>query len=288
MRFSSPLRYPGGKGKFTNYFKLVIAENDLIGCEFVEPFAGGASVGLSLLMHNYIERVHLNDLDPNIFGFWRTVLDDTDNLCKLIADTKITIDEWHKQRAIFKNPSGHSLSEAGFSTFFLNRTCRSGVLSGGVIGGIAQNGDWKIDARFNKYDLIKRIQKVALFRSKITLYHEDAVSFIDTVSPLLPENHLCYFDPPYFDKGECLYDYSYRQLDHERLSNKIRGRQGRHWVVSYDDVPVINSLYLSAKSFRFSVGYSVNNGLRGNEVMFFSTALKIPDVDSPADVIAVA
>lgn len=66
----------------------------------------------------------------------------------------------------------------GFSTFFLNRTNRSGILKGGVIGGKNQEGQWKLDARYNKSDLISRIQKISKNRERIDLYNMDAIDFI--------------------------------------------------------------------------------------------------------------
>lgn len=288
MKAISPLRYPGGKRKLTNYIKLVLTENGLVGCTFVEPFAGGASVGLTLLMHNYVDSVHLNDLNPNIFYFWKAVFEDTDELCKRIAETKISIEEWHKQKGIYNNPADCCSLDLAFSTFFLNRTCRSGVLSGGVIGGLSQTGAWKIDARFNKFDLIKRIQKLGRLRSKVYLYNKDAVKFIYEDIPRLPKTTLLYLDPPYIKTGGCLYDYSYNQEDHKRLPKALESFAVHHWIVSYDDLPEINSLYINRKSLKFKLGYSINNSEFGNEALFFSDDINIPDIESPLDVIAVA
>ena len=41
MPLYSPLRYPGGKGKLTNFVKKIVEENDLFGGHYVEAYAGG-------------------------------------------------------------------------------------------------------------------------------------------------------------------------------------------------------------------------------------------------------
>jgi DNA adenine methylase len=161
MRFNTPLRYPGGKGKLTGYIKLILNQNNLVGGHYVEPYAGGAGIALALLLDKYVSRIHLNDLNPAVHTFWRIVLDEPDALCKLISITDVTIEEWHKQKAIFADPKNHSPLEIAFSTFFLNRTNRSGIILGGVIGGKNQGGTWKLNARFNKPELIDRIDRVA-------------------------------------------------------------------------------------------------------------------------------
>ena len=154
MNFYSPLRYPGGKGKVADYFKQIFRENFLYDGIYVEPYAGGASVALSLLFNEYASKIIINDIDRSIFSFWHSVLNNTDELCKLIFDTPVTVDNWEIQRHVQKNKHQQNLLEVGFSTFYLNRTNRSGIISAGIIGGRQQTGEWKIDARFNKKNLI--------------------------------------------------------------------------------------------------------------------------------------
>lgn len=90
------------------------------------------------------------------------------------------MDEWKAHREVLRHPEDHTDFEVGFSTFYLNRTNRSGVLTGGVIGGLGQSGKWKIDARFPRNELITRIELIASLRESITLYNLDAESFFAT------------------------------------------------------------------------------------------------------------
>lgn len=143
----TPLRYPGGKAKLAAYLKAIIAANKLFDGDYVEPYAGGAAIGLELLFQEYVARIHINDLSQPIYSFWKAVLNQTEEICRLVKDTERSVESWDRQKLIFANPKDHSYVQLGFATFFLNRTNRSGILNGGIIGGRAQTGPWKIDAR---------------------------------------------------------------------------------------------------------------------------------------------
>lgn len=281
--FVSPLRYPGGKRKLTNFIKLIFHKNNLLDGDYVEPYAGGASIALSLLFHEYVRRIFINDIDLSVYAFWHSVLNDTDNLCEKIRNTKITIDEWHVQKKI-QGDVNATILERGFSTFFLNRTNRSGIISAGVIGGKGQTGKWKLDARFNKEDLIGRIQKVARYRSRIHLYHLDAIDFLTTVSSQIKAGSLIYLDPPYYIKGQQqLYTNFYKPEDHVKVAERVKGL-GQKWIVSYDNEPAISKLYEGFQSVTYDIHYNAQMRYRGDEVMFFSNGLEIPEVDNPSTV----
>lgn len=279
-RFPSPLRYPGGKGSVTNFIKLVFLANDLVGTDYAEPYAGGASVGLSLLFEGYADHIYINDLDRSVFAFWNAVLTDTDRICALINDTEITVDEWTRQRAV-QTATDPELLDLAFSTFFLNRTNRSGIITGGIIGGRRQDGPWKLDARYNKSDLIRRIQKIARFRSRVSLSNLDALAFL---SPWCADNApsgFLYLDPPYHTKGGDLYRNYYGREDHVAVAASTRKLRAS-WIVSYDDDTHICDLYRSRRSLRYPLSYSAAARGKGAEVMFFSPHLKVPKVHSPA------
>lgn len=284
MQFSTPLRYPGGKGKLTNFVKLVFTENSLLDGHYVEPFAGGAGVALSLLFQEYAMHIHINDLNKSVYSFWYSVLNETDELCRLISDTPVTIEEWRHQRLIQVNASAASTLELGFSTFFLNRTNRSGIIKAGVIGGKDQAGEWKLDARFNKQDLISRINMVANYRSKISIYNKDAKDFLLNVVPSLPNNTLIYLDPPYYVKGKDLYENHFTHKDHEALAEVVKGSIKQRWMVSYDFVPQIAQIYSEYRQIDYLLSYSASQRYKGSELMVFDHFLQIPEVANPSKV----
>lgn len=274
--FYSPLRYPGGKGKLADFIKKIFERNSLKGGYYVEPYAGGASVALSLLISDYASKIIINDFDKSIYAFWHSVIHDTDELCKMINDTKVNMDTWKKQKEIQKQKEEAPLLLLGFSTFFLNRTNRSGIIKAGVIGGNDQTGNYKIDARFNKTDLINRIQKIGKLESRIMLYNLDAIEFITEISNELPDKTLIYFDPPYYLKGKDLYVNHYKHEDHLLVSEMISSITEHKWLVSYDNEKEIRKLYSDNKKFTYSLNYSAVNATAGTEVMIYHNDLIIP------------
>lgn len=274
--FYSPLRYPGGKGKLADFVKLIFERNSLKDGYYVEPYAGGASIALSLLFNDYASKIIINDFDKSIYAFWHSVIYNTDELCKMIADTKVNMTTWKQQKEIQKQKEEAELLLLGFSTFFLNRTNRSGIIKAGVIGGNEQLGNYKIDARFNKTDLINRIQKIGKLESRIILYNLDAIKLITKISKQLPEKTLIYFDPPYYLKGKELYVNHYKHEDHLLVSQMISGIEEHKWLVSYDNEKEIRKLYKDNKKFAYSLNYSAVNATTGTEVMIYHNDLIIP------------
>lgn len=275
--FYTPLRYPGGKGRLAEYVKAVLETNDLVGGIYVEPYAGGAAVAIELLLLDYVDEIHINDLNRSIFSFWHEVLNNPDRLVDKIENANVTIDEWHLQKRI-QTDSTSTLQELAYSTFFLNRCNRSGIIKGGVIGGKEQTGQWKLDARFNKTDLIARIRQIARFSDRVTLHNRDAAELVGELTTSLPRRTLFYLDPPYYVKGKGLYDSFYSDKDHAEIASVMKTITNQFWMVSYDDVPRVGELYRWARCFRYRLSYSAQTREQGGEIMFFSDAMNIPPI----------
>jgi DNA adenine methylase len=273
----SPLRYPGGKTRLLAFFRRLIRENGLRNATYVEPYAGGAGAALALLISGQVDQIVINDLDPAISSFWRSVVENHEEFSARVREVRPTIDEWLKQRDIHRNSSDNDTMALGFATFFLNRTSRSGVLGGGPIGGLDQSGADKIDARFNKEALLERIRLVGLYRSRILVTDEDGV---DVVARYVQyPGTLVYADPPYYAKGSSLYLNSFSKEDHVRLANCLNAAAAGRWVLTYDDVPQIDQLYSARRSIRYSLYYSAHTAKTATELMIFADSLIAPDSD---------
>lgn len=281
--FYSPLRYPGGKRKLANFLASIVCANGLMDGHYAEVFAGGSSVALALLFGEYVRSVHINDRDRGVHAFWLAVRDQTSAFCRLIREARLDLAEWERQRAIQLSTDPDPLLH-GFSTFYLNRVNRSGILMGGPIGGRDQRGKWGMDARFNRDDLVRRVERIGRWRSRINLYDLDGVDFLNQVDRELPGRSFVYLDPPYYIKGaQMLYVNYYGPEDHIAISKQV-AQLGLHWAASYDDVHQVRSLYKKYRSIRYTIAYSAHLSYRGTEVMFFSDGLKIPDVPDPTRV----
>lgn len=278
-RATSPLRYPGGKTCLYPLVSSLLKINKLERKNYAEPFAGGCGLALALLYEGHVSDIHINDLDPSIWAFWHSVLHQTDELTYMIAKTPITVDEWHHQREIHLCQDQDDPLTLGFSTFFLNRTNRSGIIkAAGVIGGLSQNGPYKIDCRFNRDDLVRRVRRIAKYRSRIHLYHRDALAFLSESRQKLPLSTFIFIDPPYFNKGSGLYTSFYDPSDHNILASAVLGLENP-WVVTYDNASEIRRLYRDRRQFEFEISYSVDRKRRGTELLVASKGLKVsPEV----------
>lgn len=274
----SPLRYPGGKTQLKNFVSDILnvlsLHKDSI---YVEPFAGGAGIALSLLFSKQVEKIHINDIDTAIYCFWSSVLTQTDDFISKIVNTPITIDEWNRQREILLNRNSHSMLEIGFSTFFLNRTNVSGIIKGGPIGGKEQKGNYKLNCRFNKQNLIKKIYNISKYKNRISVSNLDASLFIDKeISKMNPDKTFIFFDPPYYHQGQNLYSNFYNHDDHVNLSHKILSLHQYYWITTYDYSSEITTIYKNENKKIYSLRYSANEVKKAKELMIFSNKLGVP------------
>jgi DNA adenine methylase len=268
----SPLRYPGGKAKIAPFLNECIKNNDLSNCCYIEPFAGGAGAALDLLFNEHVNSISINDADRSIYSFWYSVINYTDKFIKKIYDTPITIEEWKKQKKVFDNKKSN-LFNSGFAAFFMNRCNVSGILSGGVIGGLEQRGNWKIDARMNKDSLTKKIERISLYADRINVYNNDWKIFLDNAFIELNINKtFIYLDPPYYKKGQDLYMNYFVHKDHVLLEEYLRDKD--NWVLTYDFSPEIIEIYKKYRKEEYYLNYSARTVRRGKELVIFSKNMK--------------
>jgi len=263
----SPLRYPGGKSRIYNRVRNLIELNGLGNKTYVEPFAGGFGLGIALLCDGVVHTAVLNDYDTHIYNFWYSVLKYTEDILKKIDNTPITIEERDRQKSIYKDPQADELSD-GFATLFLNRVNFSGILLGGPIGGADQKGEYKIDCRFNKKDVASKIEQVAIFKDRITLYNCDASDLITT--ELKDEISSSFFniDPPYVKKGKKLYANYFKEEDHRNLAKIItKHLKKTEWIVTYDDCDFIREIYKGYCMKGYSILHNVSGSVKGKEIV---------------------
>jgi DNA adenine methylase len=267
----SPLRYPGGK---TALFKLadsLLKKNSLGKSTYAEPFAGGGGLALSLLFEGTVRRIVLNDIDAGIYSFWDAVLNHNDRFVHLVENTPVTMTEWHRQRDVYRTAGQQPSLELGFATFFLNRTNRSGVIKGGVIGGLEQSGNYLLDCRYPTASLVDKIRRIARYRNSISIHQEDGLDFLTGMSGR--DDRIVYFiDPPYFRKGSGLYTNFYTPDDHSALANAV-SKLEQPWVLTYDFTPEIRELYPQFAQYSFDLNYSASVKRVGTELLVTSPGI---------------
>jgi DNA adenine methylase len=168
----------------------------------------------------------------------------------MVATEPITMDAWHHWRGVMLGQEAGTELERGFATLFMNRTNRSGILKGGVIGGKAQAGIYRIDARFMRDELCKRLERIGQHAEGIHVYEEDAHELLRRCHQFLPAKSLIYLDPPYYVKGAGLYRNFYKHDDHVKIAQLLgKQRFSRPWVVSYDNADEIREMYAYATPY---------------------------------------
>ena len=277
MAFLSPLRYPGGKGLLLDFISSVIQDTTAGETRYVEPFAGGAAVALGLMSREIVGYVTIGDLDPAVAAFWRSAFYRSEEFVERIRACDVTIDAWHEHWDVLNSSDIGDELQLGFAAFFLNRTNRSGILRARPIGGLTQNGDWKLDCRFNKDDLIRRIRYLAKFGHRVDIYEGDACDLLNDLHDINSERLFIYADPPYLMKSADLYLDEMSLDAHVSFARRLR-HHFRYWMVSYDqDCRVGDRLFPNERMVEFSIRHSASRAHVGSEVAIFSDDCSFED-----------
>jgi DNA adenine methylase len=249
--------------------------NGLGSLSIAEPFAGGAGASLGLLYSEATHQIHINDADPAINDFWWAVVNQSKHFIETLRNRRVSMAEWRRQRDVYRSNGRVSRLRRGFAAFYLNRCNRSGIImNGGPIGGVNQEGAWKLDARFNKPELQRRCEKLAEYRSRIHISGEDGLDFI---ARLNARSTFFFIDPPYFVKGKTLYLSALNDEYHNDLANRLRTMKDEAWVLTYDDCPEIRRMYRNWATIRpFSLRYVAAKRRSGKEVLIVPRWMRLP------------
>lgn len=232
---------------------------------------------MNLLFAGDVSEIIINDADRSIYAFWKSVTEYNSEFLEIFDRTPATMEEWYDKKHVQDRKETAGILELGFSTFFLNRTNRSGILTGGVIGGKNQEGNYKMDARYNRPILRKKIEHIGELSNRIEATCKDAVEFITDLEEESLDKLLLYIDPPYYNKGSTLYMNYYEHEDHLNLSRVI-SHIGCRWIMSYDDVPEIREIYKGANPLSFKLRYSSYESRLGKEIFYCSENLSLPEM----------
>lgn len=259
----------------TGLLEGIRRENDLGCTDVAEPYAGGAGASLSLLVNEAASGIHINDADPAIHAFWWSLKKKPDELLARLSSTRVSMAEWKRQREVYRSTARTSRLERGFAAFYLNRCNRSGIIvNGGPVGGLKQQGKWKLDARFNKPELRSRLERLVEYRDRINVYSEDGIDFVRSMKG---QDVFLFIDPPYYEKGPLLYLNELSPSYHRRLSQVLRAMQDEAWVLTYDDCEPIRKLYEPWANVRkFSLRYAAARRRMGREIMVTPKWMALP------------
>ncbi len=243
----SPLRYPGSKRRLAGFIRKTLEINDFRPKLYIEPFIGGASVALQLLVDDVVDQVILIDIDPLIAHFWEAVFFDTSWLVNQILSIDVSLEKWNE----FKTFKPKSKRDFALTCLFLNRTSFSGIMRNevGPLGGRDQQSIYKINCRFPRETLVKRIKRISQYRDKVFAiwvcsWSEGMkkIRKLQKSQNLTSESVFLYFDPPFFEKGESLYRHYFVDKDHSELRDFLL-HLNDYWILSYDSAHKFDLLY---------------------------------------------
>lgn len=288
-RYLSPLRYPGGKATMAAWLADVFEQQaGFMDVEiWLEPFAGGAGAGLTLLDRDAVEEVWLVDRNPSIAAFWQTVIHDGAALARLVEDTVPTIDLYDQSSELVRAAdAGDDIDrfDLGYAAFMVNRCSRSGMISptAGVMGGRGQSGEWSIASRFNAKALADRILHVHTMRSRLRVWHDDGISFIEGADESgIGDELMMFVDPPYIREGNRLYANGFDEAAHRRLAAALNGTASR-WLLTYDDEPsVADDLYPDRRILAYQLRNTANRARVAREFAVLSDNLDVRGLGTP-------
>ncbi|MBI5877248.1 MAG: DNA adenine methylase [Chloroflexi bacterium] len=235
----SPFRYPGGKTW------LIPSIRHWLSClprprNFVEPFAGGAIVGLTVAFENLADRVVLVELDDQVAAVWQTIIE-TDGGPAWLADQIGKFELTAENVASLLSSSPRTTRAKAFRTIVQNRVSHGGILATGA--GLLKNGEngKGLGSRWYPETLRHRILNIANVRKCIRFIHGDAFEVLKTYSDRT--DTVFFVDPPYTasKKRAGTRLYRHHQIDHERLFDKLERVQG-DFLMTYDDSEEVRAL----------------------------------------------
>lgn len=259
----------------TDFAQETLRLNGARGGTWVEPFAGGGGLALSLLGRGAVGRVVLNDTDDGVRSFWEAVLNEPDRVARDVATVPLTVAEWDRWRAVRER--GGTGYEAGFAAFYLNRTNRGGVIDGaGVIGGRAQRGAYGMACRFPRAALVQKVRAIAAVRDRVEVRGEDGVAVIVRAAEDDPRGTFLFVDPPYWHKGPNLYGPPFGPHDHARLASALKAVRGP-WIATYDRCEPVSALYRDRRVYEMEGALPPGSVPRDAEVVVVSKGMAVPD-----------
>jgi DNA adenine methylase len=230
----SPFRYPGGKTWLVPYVRQWLKSIRHRPFEFAEPFAGGGTVGLSVLFEGLAEKLTLVEIDKDVAAVWKTILSiQGDRFAAEIMSFQISpesVRPWLSAKP--RDQFGRA-----FQTILRNRVQRGGIMAPGAsVMKQGENGHG-LASRWYPETLARRILSIFENRHRIRFLHHDGIQFI------LENAHrseiVFFIDPPYTVAARRLYVHS--EIDHEqlfRVVSKIRG----DFLMTYDNAGPIRKM----------------------------------------------
>lgn len=264
-------RYPGGKKKLKDQIFEKIDERFHKGMVYIEPFFGAGSIGLHVAKSLKPKLFWINDFNIGIYCIWKSLFSYQDELISRVKEYMPKVEDFysfkHDLKSTFTCPkTKEGIVDLALKKIAIHQMSFSGLgtMSGGPLGGAKQTSKYKIDCRWSPDYMIKKIKKYRLdFEGSTT--HVSCFDFSECFNIGHCEA-VMYLDPPYFEKGNDLYQDCFSIEDHEKLRDCLKGVSCQ-WVLSYDDCKEIREMYSWANIDVVEASYTIKGSRKKKELI---------------------
>lgn len=261
--FRSPFRYPGGKTWLVPRIRQWLLSKPAKPQLLIEPFAGGAIVGLTAAFESLAEQVILVERDPCVAAVWKTILGaDGEWLAKRIVEFDLTAQSVDAALECEANTT----RDLAFQTILRNRVNRGGILADGA-GRVKHGENGKgLTSRWYPETLRKRILEIAQIRDRLTFIEGDGIQMMRENAAR--DDAAFFIDPPYTAAGKRAGSrlYAYSELDHTELFSVASTLHG-DFLMTYDNTPEIEAMARQHKFDSESVAMKNTHHARMTELL---------------------
>ena len=237
----SPFRYPGGKTWLVPRIRQWLHASPSRPALFIEPFAGGGIVSLTVAAERLADHVIMVELDNDVAAVWQTILDPIGN--EWLAQNILAFDLTHEHVKTFLACVPTTVRERALQTIVKNRTVHGGILAPG--SGLLKRGEdgRGIASRWYPQTLAHRIRALLAYRERLTFIHGDGLATLDAYTD--DDRAMFFIDPPYTVAGKGKRAgrrlYLHHTLDHARLFHTACHLQG-DFLMTYDDALAVREM----------------------------------------------
>jgi len=269
-KIKSPLRYPGGKSRALKQILPIIPEFK----EFREPMVGGGSVFFALKQIFPDKKFWINDVNKELFSFWKICRDDVNKLMKDVKKIKEISEDGKKLHIELIEDNNSALLERAIRFFVLNRI---------TFSGLAESGGYSEQAFRSRFteSSIYRLKKAAEVLQNTKITENDYEEIINANG----DDVFIFLDPPYLSKTKSkLYGKNgelHEGFNHKRFAEIMKNCK-HTWLVTYDDSPEVRELFSFANIYEWELQYGMNNYKQGKAAKgkeLFISNYKIPSLE---------
>lgn len=273
----SPLRYPGGKSRIWEHLAAQYTQAPLgeLDAEiWFEPFAGGLGAGLKMLQESIIGELWFCEANRGLGALWGELVANPTALIDTVSSLpeRMSLDVYQEALAVLAAPDSYPQLQVAVAALVVNRCSRSGMVTPttGPIGGKQQDGKYRVGDRWNLPRTISTLEKLAPLTRYMRFVGPDGISALAGLpNSGFAEEVFVFADPPYVGAGQRLYQHGLDESGHRALADALHDLDETHWVLAYDEAPLVRELYEGLHIQEYTLHHTANRSKSGAELLIY-------------------